>query len=124
MAIPHVVIVGGGFGGFYAARNLADQPVRVTIVDRQNYHLFQPLLYQVATAGLSPGDIASPIRQLLSHFPNVEVRMAEVKRVDLQRHRVELRELSGELELLRYDYLVLAPGVRHSYFGHDAWEAY
>src|SRR4051812_4180830 len=93
MAIPHVVIIGGGFGGLYAARVLADQPVRVTLFDKQNYHLFQPLLYQVATAGLSPGDIASPIRQLLSEAPNIDVRMAEVDRIDLKAQRVHVRDV-------------------------------
>ncbi len=122
MAHPHVVIVGGGFGGLYAARVLADQPVRVTLVDRQNYHLFQPLLYQVATAGLSPGDIASPIRALLAEAPNIEVRMAEVKAIDLKAQRVELVEVSHEAETIAYDYLLLAAGVRHAYFGHDEWE--
>lgn len=122
MAHPHVVIVGGGFGGLYAARVLADQPVRVTVVDRQNYHLFQPLLYQVATAGLSPGDIASPIRQLLAASPNIEVRMAEVAAVDLKARHVELRAVTHRTERLSYDYLLLATGVRHSYFGHDEWE--
>ena len=122
MSHPHVVIVGGGFGGLYAARVLADQPVRVTLVDRQNYHLFQPLLYQVASAGLSPGDIASPIRALLAEAANIEVRMAEVSRVDLGARKVELLEVTQMSEVLTYDYLLLAAGVRHSYFGHDEWE--
>jgi NADH:ubiquinone reductase (H+-translocating) len=123
-AYPHVVIVGGGFGGLYAARVLADQPVRVTLVDRQNYHLFQPLLYQVATAGLSAGDIASPIRHLVASAPNIEVRLAEVSAIDLVARRVKLHEISGEVEDAPYDYLLLAAGVRHSYFGHPGWEKF
>jgi NADH dehydrogenase len=124
MAHPHVVIVGGGFGGLYAARVLADQPVKVTLIDRQNYHLFQPLLYQVASAGLSPGDIASPIRALLAEAPNIEVRMADVKAIDLKARAVELARDERPPEQLHYDYLLLAAGVRHAYFGHDAWEAF
>lgn len=114
----HVVVVGGGFGGLEAARRLARVPgVRVTLLDRQNYHLFQPLLYQVATAGLSPGDIASPIRNLVAAFPNVEVRMADVQRVELASKRVVTSE-----SVVAYDSLVLAAGVRHGYFGHANWE--
>jgi NADH:ubiquinone reductase (H+-translocating) len=113
----HVVIVGGGFGGLEAARQLKHADVRVTVIDRQNYHLFQPLLYQVATAGLSPADIASPIRNLLASAQNVEVRMAEVRSVDLAGRRVSLS--NGELS---FDSLVLAAGVRHSYFGKPQWE--
>ncbi|MBE2248877.1 MAG: NAD(P)/FAD-dependent oxidoreductase [Myxococcus sp.] len=113
----HVVVVGGGFGGLEAARALGPFSVQVTLVDRQNYHLFQPLLYQVATAGLSPGDIASPIRNLVAEHSNVEVRMGDVQRVDLANKRVHLAD--GELQ---YDSLVLAAGVRHSYFGKPEWE--
>ncbi|MDP1916241.1 MAG: NAD(P)/FAD-dependent oxidoreductase [Myxococcales bacterium] len=113
----HVVIVGGGFGGLEAARRLNRPDLQVTLVDRQNYHLFQPLLYQVATAGLSPGDIASPIRNLVATDRNVEVRMGEVTGVDLAAKRVKLAD--GELS---YDSLVLAAGVRHSYFGKGEWE--
>ncbi|MDP3238260.1 MAG: NAD(P)/FAD-dependent oxidoreductase [Myxococcales bacterium] len=112
-----VVIVGGGFGGLEAARRLAKSDVQVTVVDRQNYHLFQPLLYQVATAGLSPADIASPIRHLVASAPHVEVRMAEVTSVDLAQKRVTLS--NGELA---FDSLILAAGVRHSYFGKPEWE--
>ena len=108
----HVVVVGGGFGGLETARRLERDDVKVTLIDRQNYHLFQPLLYQVATAGLSPGDIASPIRNLVASRPNVEVRMGDVVGVDLANKRVKLAD--GELA---YDSLVLAAGVRHSYFG-------
>jgi NADH dehydrogenase len=114
---PHVVIVGGGFGGLYAARELARHPVRVTLVDRSNHHLFQPLLYQVATAALSPGDIAQPIRSILRKARNVDVVLGDVKRIDPAARRVVLED--GELG---YDYLVLAPGSRHAYFGHDEWE--
>jgi len=115
---PHVVIVGGGFGGLYAARRLAGRPVRVTLVDRRNHHLFQPLLYQVATAGLSPADIASPLRAILRDARNVTVLLAEVERVDLPGRRVVLDE-GG----LTYDAVILATGASHSYFGHDDWEA-
>ncbi|GMU61034.1 MAG: putative NADH dehydrogenase (NDH) [Myxococcaceae bacterium] len=115
----HVVIIGGGFGGLAAARRIARGPVRVTLVDRQNHHLFQPLLYQVATAGLSPADIASPIRSLVASHPNVETRMAEVTGVDLAKKQVHLRDGGS----LGYDALIIAAGVRHAYFGHDEWEA-
>ena len=113
---PHVVIVGGGFGGLTAARCLRRAPVRVTLVDRENHHLFQPLLYQVATAMLSPADIASPIRHVLRRQRNARVILAEVTGVDPSRRVVALDE--GELE---YDYLVLATGATHSYFGHADW---
>lgn len=116
---PHVVIVGGGFGGLYAALALDRQPVRVTLVDRRNYHLFQPLLYQVATAGLSPGDITQPIRHILRRSPNIAVLLAEVTRVDPERRRVVLAD--GELS---YDFLVVAAGVGHAYFGHEEWRPY
>ncbi len=116
---PQVVIVGGGFGGLYAARALKDAPAQVTVLDRRNHHLFQPLLYQVATAGLSPSAIAYPIRAVLRRQNNTRVLLADVVAVDLERHRARLRD--GEVA---YDYLVLATGVRHSYFGHDEWERY
>ena len=116
-ARPHVVIVGGGFGGLYAARALAGAPVRVTLLDRRNHHLFQPLLYQVATAALNPSDIATPLRSILRGAANVTVLLAEVRAVDLPARRVALPD--GELA---YDALVLAPGAGHSYFGHDDWE--
>ncbi|HZH78516.1 MAG TPA: NAD(P)/FAD-dependent oxidoreductase [Archangium sp.] len=115
--LPHVVILGGGFGGLYAARSLRKAPVRVTVVDRQNHHLFQPLLYQVATATLSPGEIASPIRGLLGR--ETTVLLAEVTGVDVPGKRVLLAD--GELS---YDYLIIATGATHSYFGHDEWAKY
>jgi NADH dehydrogenase len=113
---PHVVIVGGGFAGLYAARTLNGAPVKVTLVDCHNYHLFQPLLYQVATAGLSPGDIAQPIRHILAGSPNVTVLLGRAAAVDARNRRVLLED--GELG---YDYLVLATGAADSYFGHDEW---
>ncbi len=114
---PRVVVVGAGFGGLHAARALARYPVQVTVVDRENYHLFQPLLYQVATAALSPGDIAEPIRSILRRHRNVHVLRAEVTSVDLPGRRVLL--VDGELA---YDYLILATGARHAYFSHPEWE--
>jgi NADH:ubiquinone reductase (H+-translocating) len=116
---PHVVVLGAGFGGLEAARGLADAPVRVTVVDRRNHHLFQPLLYQVATAGLSPAEIAYPIRRILKKQANTRVILAEARAVDAVRKRVILAD--GELG---YDYLVLAAGATHSYFGHDDWGAH
>ena len=117
---PHVVIVGAGFGGLYAARALARRPVRITVIDRQNYHLFSPLLYQVATAALSPGEIAQPIRSLLRRRGNVEVLLAEVTGIDVAEKRVRLGGGSPR-QSVTYDYLILATGGRHSYFGHDDW---
>jgi len=113
-----VVIVGGGFGGLYCARALARKPVRITLVDRKNHHVFQPLLYQVATAALSPGDIATPIRSILRRFANVEVLLGDVVEFDLVQRRALLKD-GGRLE---YDYLVVAAGAQHSYFGHGEWE--
>src|SRR5882724_1463126 len=112
-----VVIVGGGFGGLSVARALSHEPVHVTLVDRSNHHLFQPLLYQVAMAGLSPGEIAVPIRSVLSRQQNARVLLAEVTNVDLAAKRVETREALP----LDYDYLVVATGAENSYFGHDDW---
>jgi NADH dehydrogenase len=114
---PHVVIVGAGFAGLEAAKRLGNKPVRVTVIDRTNYHLFQPLLYQVATAALSPADIAAPIRSILSKYRNIEVILAEVTAVDTAQRKVKIHEAE-----ITYDYLVLATGARHSYFGHDEWE--
>jgi NADH dehydrogenase len=115
---PHVLILGGGFGGLYAARALKDAPVRVTLVDRRNHHLFQPMLYQVATAGLNPSDIASPIRSILRHSKNTEVQLAEARTIDVKARQVGFTDGS----VLSYDYLIVATGARHSYFGHDEWE--
>jgi NADH dehydrogenase len=112
-----VVIVGGGFGGLSVARALSHEPVHVTLVDRSNHHLFQPLLYQVAMAGLTPGEIAVPIRSVLSRQKNARVLLAEVTGVDLAARRVQTREALP----LDYDYLVLATGAENSYFGHDDW---
>jgi len=119
MAIPHVVILGAGFGGLTAAQSLEREPVRVTVVDRRNHHLFQPLLYQVAMAGLSPADIASPIRSVLRRQRNATVLLADVVSVDLADKRLRLAD--GELS---YDFLVYAPGAQNSYFGHDEWERF
>jgi len=113
---PHVVIVGGGFGGLYAARVFKHAPVRVTLIDRRNHHLFQPLLYQVATAGLNPSNIAAPIRRVLRRQPNAEVLLAEAEAVDLKRRRLTFPD-GG----MSYDFLILATGASHSYFGHDEW---
>jgi NADH dehydrogenase len=118
-AAPHIVIIGGGFAGLDAARALARAPVRVTVVDRQNHHVFQPLLYQVATAGLSPGDIASPIRWILRRQANLRVLLASVERIDPV---ARVLHLDGG-DTLGYDALVVASGVTHSYFGHDDWQA-
>jgi NADH dehydrogenase len=115
---PHVVILGGGFAGLYAAKGLADAPVRVTLVDRRNHHLFQPMLYQVATAALNPSDIASPIRSVLRRQKNTEVLLAEATEVDVAKRRVRFSD-GGCLD---YDYLIVATGAHHSYFGHEEWE--
>jgi NADH dehydrogenase len=114
---PHVVIVGAGFGGLEAAKKLGKEAVRLTVIDRTNHHLFQPLLYQIATAALSPADIAAPIRGILGHFTNTEVVLAEVKSVDVTAKTVDIGERK-----ITYDYLILATGARHSYFGHNEWE--
>ncbi len=117
---PKIVIVGGGFGGLTAAQALRKTPAEVTLVDRQNHHLFQPLLYQVAMAGLAPSEIAAPIRSILSRQRRTTVLLDEVERVDLAARTVEL----SHGETLPYDYLILAPGARTHYFGNDAWEHY
>jgi NADH:quinone reductase (non-electrogenic) len=117
--LPHVVIVGGGFGGLAVARALRKAPVRITLVDRSNHHLFQPLLYQVATATLAPGDIAAPIRHLLRKQRNVTVAMAEVTGVDVANRRVLVDYLGEPDTPFEYDYLILATGASHSYFGHN-----
>jgi NADH dehydrogenase len=114
--LPHVVIVGGGFGGLYAAKALRRAPVRITLLDRRNHHLFQPLLYQVATAGLNPAEIATPIRRVLRKQKNVRVLLAEALAVDAPAKR--LYTTSGDID---YDMLIIATGAGHSYFGHDDW---
>lgn len=116
---PRVVIVGGGFGGLTAAQALRRAPVRIVLLDRQNHHLFQPLLYQVATAALNPSDIASPIRRILRGQSNVAVQLAEVKSIDLAARAVILED-----GLIPYEYLILATGATHSYFGHDEWSQF
>jgi NADH dehydrogenase FAD-containing subunit len=113
---PRVIVVGGGFGGLEAAKALAQAPVQLTLLDRQNHHCFQPLLYQVATAALSPADIAWPIRAILRKQQNAKVLLATVTGVDKERRLVQTDSVS-----LPYDYLVLATGATHSYFGHDEW---
>src|SRR5579862_7194669 len=115
---PRVVIVGGGFGGLYLAQGLARVPVDITLIDRRNFHLFQPLLYQVATGGLSPANIASPLRALLSRQRNARVLMDEVVGLDLERREVRLA--AGPA--VGYDTLVVAAGARHHYFNHSEWE--
>ncbi|HZA92632.1 MAG TPA: NAD(P)/FAD-dependent oxidoreductase [Gemmatimonadales bacterium] len=117
-AMPHVLILGGGFAGLYAAQALKRAPVRVTVVDRRNHHLFQPMLYQVATAALNPSDIAAPIRSVLRHQTNTEVLLGEVESIDPANRRVVLTDGADST----YDYLIVATGARHSYFGHDEWE--
>src|SRR6059058_3749557 len=114
---PHVVIIGGGFGGLMAARKLARSPVRITLIDRKNHHTFQPLLYQVATAGLSPGEIAAPVRFILRGHANIEVLLEEVVDFNLKERQVITNE-----GVLSYDYLVIASGASHAYFGHPEWE--
>src|ERR1700719_310706 len=118
LAGHRVVIVGAGFGGLNAARSLANSPVEITVIDRKNHHTFQPLLYQVATAGLSPGEIAAPIRSILSSHKNVEVLMAEVTGFDLARRVVKTADME-----VPYDSLIVAAGASHAYFGHDEWQA-
>src|SRR2546430_17657424 len=114
---PQVIIVGAGFGGLEAAKKLACEDVSLMVIDRTNYHLFQPLLYQVATAALSPADIAAPVRAILSKCRNLEVILAEVESVDVEARKVKM--VDGDLD---YDYLILATGARHSYLGHPEWE--
>jgi NADH dehydrogenase len=115
-----VVIIGGGFGGLFAAKALANKPVDVTLIDKKNHHVFQPLLYQVATAVLSPGEIAQPIRRILHKAKNIEVILGEVVAVDQEKQVVKLTDGAEGL----YDYLIVAAGARHSYFGHNEWEQY
>ncbi|MGI8469024.1 MAG: NAD(P)/FAD-dependent oxidoreductase [Pyrinomonadaceae bacterium] len=115
---PKVIIIGGGFGGLQAAKELAGEPVEVTLIDRKNHHTFQPLLYQVATAVLSPGEIASPIRRILHNYKNIEVILGEVVSFDKENKKVKLHDGSE----IPFDYLIVAAGARHSYCGHDNWE--
>jgi NADH dehydrogenase len=119
LSVLRVVIVGSGFGGLTAARTLRDAPVVLTVIDRRNHHLFQPLLYQVATAALSPGDIAYPIRAILAFQQNTEVILADAVRIDVARHEVVLADGT-----VPYDRLIIATGATHSYFGHDEWEPF
>ncbi len=118
--MPHIVIVGGGFGGLYAARGLRHAEAQITLVDRHNYHLFQPLLYQVATAALNPSDIAAPIRSILRHQKNLSVILGEATSIDVNAKRVHLADGAA----LSYDFLVVATGATHSYFGHPEWERF
>ena len=117
MARPRVVIIGSGFGGLYAAKSLGRAEVDLTIIDRRNYHLFQPLLYQVATAALNPSDIATPIRSVLRHQKNTSVVLGDVTAVDTKRKVVVTKESE-----IAYDYLIIATGATHSYFAHPEWE--
>jgi NADH dehydrogenase len=121
-AMPHVVIIGGGFAGVAAARALKREKVRITLIDRRNHHLFQPLLYQVATAALSPSDIAEPIRSMLRQQDNATVRMATVEEVDAPGKRIRIAADATHASWLAFDKLVIAAGVSHSYFGNDGWE--
>jgi NADH:ubiquinone reductase (H+-translocating) len=118
--MPHVVIIGGGFGGLYAARSLRRLPLDVTLVDRRNHHVFQPLLYQVAMAALSPGDIASPIRWILRRERNIEVLLGDVDRIEPSRRVIHL----SDGDEIGYDFLIVAAGSTHAYFGHDDWRRY
>lgn len=120
---PHVVIIGGGFGGLTAARALRRSDVDVTVIDRNNHHTFQPLLYQVATATLNPSDITAPIRHVLRYQRNATVLLAEVIAINVANRNLTVDEGEGRSKVLRYDYLIIAAGARHSYFGHDQWES-
>jgi NADH dehydrogenase len=116
---PRIAIIGAGFGGLQAALHLARLPVHITLIDRRNFHTFQPLLYQVATAGLSPGEIAAPIRWIVRDRSNIEVLLSEVQDFNLEQRRVKLPDLE-----IPYDYLIVAAGASHAYFGHDEWEPF
>jgi len=120
MSVPHILILGGGFGGLSAAKRFRGEPVRVTLLDRRNHHLFQPLLYQVATATLSPGDIAAPIRWILRRQRNVHVLLGDAESIDVAAKRV----LLADGAVLDYDYLIVATGASHAYFGRPEWSRY
>ncbi|MEO6866646.1 MAG: NAD(P)/FAD-dependent oxidoreductase [Gaiellales bacterium] len=120
--MQHVVVIGGGFAGQRVVRGLRRSPVRVTLIDRTNHHCFQPLLYQVATGNLSPGEIAPPHRWVLRRQPNVAIHMAEVNEIDLSASRIEAQTMNGDAWGTDFDHLVVATGARHSYFGNDQWE--
>jgi NADH:ubiquinone reductase (H+-translocating) len=120
MKNPKVIIVGGGFGGLNAAKTLNRAPVDILLLDKSNHHLFQPLLYQVATAALSPGNIAAPIREVLAKQANATVYLADIARIDRDKKQV----VAANGDTYSYDYLILAPGASHSYFGHPEWEAF
>src|ERR1700722_2181776 len=113
---PRVVIVGGGFGGLSAVRALRNTPVSVTLIDKRNYHLFRPMLYQVATGLLSADQISGPLRSILNREQNVEVLLAEVSGIDTQQRLVHLKQ-----HMVSYDFLVLATGIQYNYFGHEDW---
>src|SRR5947199_8769038 len=115
---PQIVILGGGFGGLYTAKRLGDVPAQVTLIDRRNFHLFQPLLYQVATGGLSPANIAAPLRSVLRKQENTEVLLGEVTGIDVAGRRVLLRQGPP----VGYDTLIVSAGARHHYFGREEWE--
>ena len=117
---PHLVVIGGGFAGLWCTRALARAPLRITLVDRANHHLFQPLLYQVATAGLSAGDIAAPLRHILRRQRNVTVRLGDVVGIDGAARRIA----TSDGDTIEYDFLLLASGATHAYFGHDEWAAH
>ena len=124
MAQPRIIIVGGGFGGLAAAKALRKTPAEVILIDRSNHHLFQPLLYQVATAVLTPSQIATPIRSILRNHKNVTVIMGEVTGVDKERKQVLVSDADRQAVPVAYDYLILASGATHSYFGHNEFEEF
>src|SRR5215469_14307274 len=117
--VPHLIIVGGGFGGLSAARGLRGAAVRVTLIDKRNYHLFRPMLYQVATGLLSADEISGPLRSILSHQENIEVLLDEVTGISPKERIVHLKETD-----ITYDFLILATGIRYNYFGHDEWRRF
>src|SRR6185437_998163 len=117
--MPQLIIVGGGFGGLSAARALRGAPLRVTLIDKRNYHLFRPMLYQVATGLLSADEISGPLRSILSHQRNVDVLLDEVTGISPNQHRVHLKRRD-----LAYDFLILATGIQYNYFGHDDWRRF